>query len=153
MYKWKILRQPKLPEPVFEDVDYATKSGTRLIDRYKEFGLQIIVNMASIELTPSKPHFLTGSWHLEGQLNEHICGTALYYLDSDNIEDNHLSFRMNTEEDIDQGEYSVQQSNFSWMEAVFGTVFSASASGSICVQNYGSIVTRQGRLLAFPDTL
>lgn len=152
MYKWKILRQPRLPEPIFEDIDYAPKPRSRIINRYKESGLQIIVKMASIELTPSKPVFPTGSWHLEGQLNEHICGTALYYLDSENIEDNHLSFRMLTPSDIGfDGKYAVGQQSFSWMEAVFGTELSGNQDA--CLQNYGKIETKQGRLLAFPNTM
>ncbi|KAH7402048.1 hypothetical protein DE146DRAFT_452216 [Phaeosphaeria sp. MPI-PUGE-AT-0046c] len=151
-YKWMVLRQPKLPEPEFKDIEYAPKSGRRLIDLYRESGLQIIVKMASIELTPSKPTFPTGSWHLEGQLNEHICGTALYYLDSENIEDNHLSFRMMTPSDLGyDSKYAVGQQSFSWMEAVFGTALSGGQDA--CVQNYGSVKTKQGRLLAFPNTL
>lgn len=150
LYKWQILRQPKLPEAVFKEVEYSAQPGTRLIDHYRDSGLQIIVKMASIELTPSRPVFPAGSWHLEGQLNEHICGTALYYLDSENIEDNHLAFRMPTELDLDD-KYRVPQQQFSWMEAVFGTCLGGMIDP--CIQNYGQVLTRQGRLLAFPNTL
>lgn len=62
--KWKLLRQPALPDAVFEDVDYAPKSGKRLAEKFKESGLQIIVKIASIELTPDKPEFPTGGWHV-----------------------------------------------------------------------------------------
>ena len=34
--------------------------------------LQIIVKLASIHLTPEKPAYDGGSWHLEGQLNENM---------------------------------------------------------------------------------
>ncbi|KAK6445204.1 hypothetical protein FP744_10001452 [Trichoderma asperellum] len=37
--------------------------------------------------------FEGGSWHTEGMLNEHICATALFYYDSENITDCHLDFR------------------------------------------------------------
>lgn len=152
--KWQVLRKPRLPEPVFEDVEYAPKQGSRLVDRFRETGLQIIVKLASIELDPQKPEFPNGSWHLEGQLNEHICGTALYYLDSENITDSHLAFRMKTSSDLGiyDSKYHVGQQSFSWMESVFGTTF-GSGSGDACLQNYGSVQTRQGRLLAFPNTL
>ncbi|KAH3913763.1 hypothetical protein HBI56_079360 [Parastagonospora nodorum] len=151
-YKWRVVRKPKLPEPVFKEIEYAPKEGTRLIDRFKETGLQIIVKMASIELDPQKAEFPTGSWHVEGQLNEHICGTALYYLDSENITDNNLSFRMLTSEDLGyDSEYAVGQQSYSWMESVFGTSL-GSGGGDACLQNYGSVQTRQGRLLAFPNT-
>lgn len=42
-----------------------------LIDLRKEFskeGLQVIVKLANIELTPQKPEYAGGSWHIEGQL-------------------------------------------------------------------------------------
>ena len=60
-------------------------------------GLQVMVKLANIELTPEKPTYDGGSWHVEGQLNERICATALYYYDSKNIGDSFLAFRQNTE--------------------------------------------------------
>jgi hypothetical protein len=94
--KWEVLCKPRLPEPHFEDVDYTPVPGKRLIDKFRKSGLQVIVKMASIELTPQKPCFPEGSWHVEGLMNEHICATALYYLDSENITPSSLSFRMQT---------------------------------------------------------
>lgn len=40
-----------------------------LIDEFaEEKGLQVIVKLASIYLTPEKPKYPGGSWHIEGQL-------------------------------------------------------------------------------------
>ena len=36
--------------------------------RYAERGLQVIVKLANIELTPEKPEYEGDSWHVEGQL-------------------------------------------------------------------------------------
>lgn len=47
--------------------------------------LQVIVKLASIHLSPDDPTYDGGSWHVEGQLNEHICATALFYYDNENI--------------------------------------------------------------------
>ena len=42
-----------------------------LVDLWKDFGrLQIIVKLANINLTPEKPTYGGGSWHVEGQANE-----------------------------------------------------------------------------------
>jgi hypothetical protein len=150
-YKWRVLRKPRLPEPVFTDTDYPPKQGSRLIDRFGTSGLQIIVKMASIELTPEKPDFPAGGWHVEGQMNEHICGTALYYVDCENVTSSSLSFRMQTSGDINDEEYLVGQGNFRWLESVYGTMLGP--GNSPCLQNYGSVETRQGRLLAFPNVL
>jgi hypothetical protein len=147
-YKWQYIRKAKFPEPTWKEVDFAPEDGTRLIDQYRESGLQVIVKMASIELTPEKPDFPVGSWHVEGQMNEHICGTALYYLDSGNITDSSLSFRMQTDSGYNS-QYHVGQGAYHWMESVFGTNLDRSA----CLQNYGSVQTRERRLLAFPNVL
>ena len=152
-YKWKVVRKARLPEPpLWDNMDYAPREGSRLIDRFRNSGLQIIVKMASIELTPEKPDFPAGGWHVEGQMNEHICGTALYYLDSENITASNLSFRTQTSTDLQfDDSYSVGQQCFTWMETVFGTKLGGGMSP--CLQNYGSVETREGRLLAFPNIL
>lgn len=42
-----------------------------LVNLRKEFGrVQIIVKLANIHLTPEKPTYEGGSWHVEGQANE-----------------------------------------------------------------------------------
>ncbi|CAD6445649.1 503657a0-9e61-4476-b8f8-1007d2edc4da [Sclerotinia trifoliorum] len=121
--------------------------------------------MASIELTPEKPEFPMGGWHvtetlsmkgnliltgfnIEGQMNEHIRGTALYYLDSENITSSDLSFRMQTMEDTGE-ELDVGEDAYHWLEQVYGTYLRSEKSP--CLQNYGSVETRRGRLLAFPN--
>lgn len=152
-FEWKVLRKPKLPEARFEDVDYTPVPGKRLIDKFRKSGLQVIVKIASIELTPQKPYFPEGSWHVEGQMNEHICATALYYLDSENITPSSLSFRMQTSAYLYEDErYNVGQDSYHWMESNYGTHFSP-GSCSPCLQNYGSVETKERRLLAFPNVL
>jgi hypothetical protein len=151
--KWEIVRKARMEAVPFNDVPYAPQPGKRLADKYHNSGLQIIVKMASIELTPEKPEFPVGGWHIEGQMNENICATALYYLDSDNITDDSLSFRMQTSgymNDDEEG-FNVGQDAYHWMEHVYGTGFGC--GNSPCLQNYGNVQTRQGRLLAFPNVL
>jgi hypothetical protein len=61
--EWLQGREAILPEPrEFAEIDYTPKR--RLCKSFKKHGLQIIVKMASIELTPEKPHFPAGSWHV-----------------------------------------------------------------------------------------
>lgn len=54
-----------------------------------------------IELTPEKPDYNGGSWHIEGQLNERICASALYYYDSENISESFLAFRQKVDGEIE----------------------------------------------------
>jgi hypothetical protein len=150
--RWQDVRepiQPPLTAFAAHKAKYAVKKDKTLRHQFQDTGLQIIVKMASIELTPEKPEFAPGGWHVEGQMNEHIVGTALYYLDSENITDTHLEFRTLTSSD-QYDEYPVGQQSFSWLESVFGTNL-GSGSASACLQNYGSVATPQGRLLAFPN--
>ncbi|OBT87683.1 hypothetical protein VE02_02696 [Pseudogymnoascus sp. 03VT05] len=150
-YIWKQIRDPVLPEPdIEEDVNYRCQESIR--QKFKDSGLQVIVKMASIELTPEKPDFPIGGWHVEGQINERICATALFYLDSENVTPSHLSFRMQTTYDQDELQGIAGQGQFNWLERVYGTQLGGSNDGaSACLQHYGSAETKQGRLLAFPN--
>lgn len=42
---------------------------------YAHRGLQIIVKLANIELTPEKPEYEGGTWHVEGQLVTSVIST------------------------------------------------------------------------------
>ncbi|KAK4239579.1 hypothetical protein C8A03DRAFT_14026 [Achaetomium macrosporum] len=150
--KWKEIRDPILPRTLdYEPVTYEVRQSLR--ERFKDSGLQVIVKMASIELTPEKPDFPVGGWHIEGQMNEHIVATALYYLDSENITPTHLSFRMITDgrsEELEDLQMSIGQDMYHAYERIWGTGLGW-ASNNEAIQHYGSVETREGRLLAFPN--
>ncbi|KAK5666797.1 hypothetical protein QVD99_006850 [Batrachochytrium dendrobatidis] len=55
--------------------------------------LQVIVKLTNIQLTPSKPKYDEGDWHIEGPINESIVATGLYYYDVENITTPKLDFR------------------------------------------------------------
>lgn len=55
--------------------------------------LQVVVKLSSIELTPERPHYNGGDWHVEGMVDDAIVATAIYYLSNDNVEPAHLRFR------------------------------------------------------------
>ncbi|CZS83052.1 unnamed protein product [Fusarium graminearum] len=121
---WKIIREPIQPEaPEFKAWDYGTKPGESLRERFRDIQ------------------------HVEGQMNEHIVGTALYYLDSENVTPSSIKFRMQTSPYQDYYQERVGQDSFNWSEQVYGT---ALRDGD-CLQQYGSVETKQGRLLAFPN--
>ncbi len=109
-------------------------------------GLQIIVKLASINLTPSSPTYDGGSWHVEGQLNEHICATAIYYYSSHNITTSKLSFRKRGDTDIHQ-QVNYEQNDAGWLEVIFG----AKDQESTGTQEIGSVEAKQGRLVTFPN--
>lgn len=95
-----------LPEP--DDYALYEASGDNKIDlrtQFRSTGLQVIVKLANIELSPEKPDYDGGSWHIEGQLNERICASALYYYDSENITESFLAFRHRVDDDIETKAY------------------------------------------------
>ncbi|KAF8062260.1 hypothetical protein FPV67DRAFT_1672737 [Lyophyllum atratum] len=141
-----------LPEHMHEEYyidgtsEYKTEKLVDLRRDYGQRGLQIIVKLANIHLTPDKPEYEGGTWHVEGQLNEHICASATYYYDSDNITTSRLAFRQQCSADIDEIDY--QQNHHDWLEAVFG----CEQYGST-LQDIGTVDTTEGRLLTWPNVL
>ncbi|KAK5654209.1 hypothetical protein OQA88_7384 [Cercophora sp. LCS_1] len=151
--RWSTIRQPINPAaPPFipGSVNYDIDPTRTLRSRFGETGLQIIVKMVSVELTPDKPFTLPGGWHVEGQMNEHIIGTALYYLDCENVTDVRLDFQSLTDSYQDEYEMAVGQDGYYWMNSTYGTKLGCGAGGE-CVQRYGNVVTKQGRMIAFPN--
>lgn len=72
-------------------------------------------------------------------MNEHICGTALYYVDSVNVTSSDLFFRMQTSSELER-QVKVAQDVYYWLEQIYGT--SLGGGNSPCLQNYGSVETR-----------
>lgn len=60
------------PSPVEEVVD--------LRNQYGELGLQIIVRIETIHLTPEKPKLSEGDWKIEGQLVRNVTYRNVYFL-------------------------------------------------------------------------
>jgi hypothetical protein len=108
--------------------------------------LQVIVKIANIHLTPKKSEYPGGSWHVEGLMNEHIVATALYYYSTENITSSRLSFRHKF--DSEMLEELPPPNDYHGVVDLFGV----DAEGPR-VQDMGSVLTREGRLLAFPNVL
>jgi hypothetical protein len=53
----------------------------------------VIVKAANIVLTPDKPEYKGGAWHIEGMPYENIVATGIYYSDCQNIQNSKLEFR------------------------------------------------------------
>ena len=96
------------PEPRnFASYQPPVDAKVSLRGQFGEHGLQVIVKLTNIELTPEKPTYGGGLWHVDGRLNERICATALYYYDSKNVADNSLAFRHRTDEDYFEENYGL----------------------------------------------
>ncbi|KAK3618473.1 hypothetical protein LTR56_024606 [Elasticomyces elasticus] len=119
------------------------------IDLSRDFGgrnVQIIVKLANIHLTPEKPAYDGGKWHVEGSLNEHICASAIYYYDSDNVTDSRLAFR----ESMDRGFLRNSHEQFCWDHLL--PYYDITNDGP-AIQDLGQVLTKEGRVVVFPNVV
>ncbi|TPX16400.1 uncharacterized protein E0L32_004049 [Thyridium curvatum] len=136
-------REPDDFKPFAEQVDLSAR-----LDFTREFpdGLQVIFKLANIHLTPEKPRYGGGTWHIEGALNERIAATALFYYDEDNITESRLAFRQGI--DSEHLIMIPEQSAHTSLEKYLGVEQDGNP-----IQNLGTVLTRPGRMLAFPNAL
>ncbi|KAF4436606.1 hypothetical protein FACUT_6201 [Fusarium acutatum] len=144
---WSETHKIQCPEPL-EDATYPLNASHFKIEGVFNDAsqIQVIVKMANIHLTPEKPIYNGGSWHVEGQLNEHICTTALFYHDSDNITESRLFFHTHADRDNLRDRLSYSQGDHHGIEAIFAI----RAKGDK-MQDLGSVMTPEGRALFFPN--
>ncbi|MFD8687442.1 DUF4246 domain-containing protein [Streptomyces sp. NPDC059651] len=137
---WWENRRPVIPDaPAFVAPELPGES-----DRVDLLGrrLQVIVKLATLHLTPDKPEYTGGSWHVEGMLNERIVSTCIYYWDSENITESRLSFRAAL------GDPRYEQNDDTGLREVYGLEDEDALN-----QALGSAPTPAGRCLAFPNIL
>ncbi|MGW5135839.1 DUF4246 domain-containing protein [Streptomyces sp. NPDC004135] len=137
---WWENRRPVVPDAP----DFTPPEGIDAAARVDLRGrrLQVIVKLATVHLTPDKPEYPGGSWHVEGMLNERIVSTGIYYWDSENITESSLSFRAA----LDDPDY--EQNDDDGMREVYGLEDEDALN-----QVLGSAGTPAGRCLAFPNIL
>ncbi|KAJ0421278.1 hypothetical protein BJY00DRAFT_300939 [Aspergillus carlsbadensis] len=149
---WMASRRIIQPEP---PVRFEIKDQKEVVDLREHFpgqNLQVIVKLANIELTPEKPHYAGGTWHIEGQLNERIAASAIYYYDNENITSSTLSFRHRGMDRFDELNY--EQDEHQFLQKVYGFPDDVDGWNGQCVtQELGGVECREGRLVTFPNTL
>ncbi|MFF7250950.1 DUF4246 domain-containing protein [Embleya sp. NPDC008237] len=137
---WWENRRPVVPDaPAFTPPELPDESA-RVDLRGRR--LQVIVKLATIHLTPDKPEYPGGSWHVEGMMNERIVSTGIYYWDSENITESSLGFRAA----LDDPNY--EQNDDDGLREVYGLEDEDALN-----QMLGSTSTPAGRCLAFPNIL
>ncbi|KAJ3032479.1 hypothetical protein HDV00_007444 [Rhizophlyctis rosea] len=132
---WLDARTPTQPDiPVFSplpDCPVVSLQGRNL---------QVIVKLANIHLTPEKPDYPGGGWHVEGMKNEHVVASGVCYYSTVNITQPKLSFRAAVsqpefEEDDEGGVYSI-----------YGL-----RDGVYLEQDLGWAAVHEGRCIAYPN--
>ncbi|KAJ1946133.1 hypothetical protein FBU59_002107 [Linderina macrospora] len=107
--------------------------------------LQVIVKMSNILLTPDKPEYEGGSWHVEAMTNERIIATGIYYYDVDNITESKLNFRHSLDEGI-----CYEQDDSRGMKLAYGIEMGGQSFARI-TQEFGGVEVHNGRCICFPN--
>ncbi|KAJ5390862.1 uncharacterized protein N7496_001930 [Penicillium cataractarum] len=139
---------PALMNKLPEDLPSAVRieRDVSLNKDYKDRGLQVITRILGVDLSPEDPYYQS-DWHVEGQMNEHICAAAFLVFDNENMEEPVMEFR-NIVETGSLGEVDHEANDFVWLKQVFGL-----ANGEPAVQRPGSIKCKVGRSVIFPSTV
>ncbi|KAL3471427.1 hypothetical protein BJX99DRAFT_237408 [Aspergillus californicus] len=149
--EWLSSRRITQPEP--GEFKVPKIKDLKFLEHFAGQQYQVIVKLANIELTPEKPNYEGGTWHIEGQLNERIAASAIYYYDSSNITSSALAFRHRAVEhyfdglDYEQGQHQFLQHVYGFPDSVDG------CNHSNLTQDLGSVLCKEGRLITFPNTL
>nr|WP_284453867.1 DUF4246 domain-containing protein [Streptomyces sp. MRC013] len=104
--------------------------------------LQVIVKLTAVHLTPDKPEYPGGSWHVEGMLDERIVSTGVHYRDSEDITESRPGFRAAL------GDPYYEQNDDTGLREVHGL-----ENEDALNQVLGSTATPAGRCPAFPNIL
>jgi hypothetical protein len=152
-----------------------------LQDAFRKQGLQIIVKMENIELTPQAPIYVSDSWELEGQKNEHIAAVAIFTYDVANVTEPRIEYRQFTRLHRRYYQYREEPQTLDpdegWRDSYphrIGKSFEKECKGmanvlgfppgncqqygngyhrGLAFQNTGSVASLQGRLVTFPSVL
>ncbi|KAJ7764885.1 hypothetical protein B0H16DRAFT_1526075 [Mycena metata] len=124
----------------------ANEYAGQLQDRFKPVNLrgqtvQCIIKLANIHLTPEKPDYAGGSWHVEGMTNENIVASGIFYYDEENITESKLAFRV----PMAEPPYHMQDDT-ECMRVLYGM-----GRDEDLVRDIGAVVTKAGRALSWPN--
>ncbi|KAI0704792.1 hypothetical protein C8Q76DRAFT_861189 [Earliella scabrosa] len=108
--------------------------------------LQVIVKLANIVLTPEKPKYPGGAWHVEGMVNERIVATGLYYYACENITESRLAFRTQVGKDPEGYDERYLQNDDSGYLHAFGY-----SNNGMMNQDLGHVVALEDKCVAFPN--
>ena len=109
--------------------------------------IQVIVKLANIVLTPDRPQYPGGTWHVEGMVNERIVATGLYYYACENITESRLAFRTRVGNGDGLGrDFPYEQNDDKGCRVAYGL-----AEHRALNQPLGHVVAAEDKCVAFPN--
>lgn len=134
-------------------VDWLDKQG-----RYQDFlfvelkkelwniGIQMVLHIQDINLTPQTPQYEGEEWHIQGQMNERVCATAHYIYSHQNTTLPTISFRRR----INPEEAGLATACIT--SPPFATELYGVGGNDPPIQKVGDVSLREGRVIMFPNT-
>ena len=121
------------------------------VDLKKEFwnvGVQMVLQLQDINLTPEEPGYEGEPWHVQGQNNERICATAHYVYSTNNLSSSApptMSFRRR----INPEEAGLAR-GYVFSPPYAPEIYGAE-DGDAAIQHIGDVKLREGRTVVHPN--
>ena len=135
------------------NVDWLDRQGRYqdfiFVDLKREFwniGIQMVLTLQDIKLTPEAPQYEGEEWHIHGQMNERVCAIAHYIYSHQNTTIPTISFRrrINPEE---AGLAKAYITSPPFAPEIYGV-----GGNDPPIQKIGDVSLREGRVVVFPNT-
>ncbi|KAJ5214157.1 hypothetical protein N7449_001326 [Penicillium cf. viridicatum] len=123
-----------------------------LQEKFQKDGLQVIVQISRIGLSPESPNYQGEAYfHTEGLRNEHIVATTMYVVEAENITLARVAFQH--EDKVHASEFECEEPDA--MSEVLDVDYweSYEETPPRGVHTFGSVQMIEGHLLSWPNTL
>ncbi|EAW12325.1 uncharacterized protein ACLA_062920 [Aspergillus clavatus NRRL 1] len=139
-------RISKYPDPLHHD-----HKPVRLEKQFREKGLQVVVEIARIELTPENPIYTGESdFHTEGLRNDRIAATSLYVVECKNLTTVRLAFEHEDKVHATELECPVPQALATVLDIDCWEWYEEKPPRAL--HAFRSVPLTEGRLLSWPNT-
>ncbi|KAJ5160954.1 uncharacterized protein N7482_007958 [Penicillium canariense] len=139
-------RVGKFPDPLHHQY-----TPVRLQDTFREQGLQVVVEIFNIELTPESPTYSgEAHFHIEGLRNDRIAATSLFVVETKNITEPRISFQHEDKVHASELECKVPNTLANVLDIDSFKLFEEQAPEAL--HTFGSVPLTKGHLLSWPNT-
>ncbi|KAJ6013069.1 hypothetical protein N7522_003424 [Penicillium canescens] len=139
-------RVGKYPDPLHHD-----HIPVRLEQKFQHDGLQVVVEINRIELTPENPVYPGDThFHTEGLRNDHIVATSLYVVESKNVTQARVAFEHEDKVHAGELECEVPDALSTVLDVDHWEIYEERPPRAL--HTFGSVGTTEGHLLSWPNT-
>ncbi|KAJ6128013.1 hypothetical protein N7471_009230 [Penicillium samsonianum] len=139
-------RVGQFPDPLHHD-----HIPVRLEQNFQQDGLQVVVEITRIELTPENPVYSGDThFHTEGLRNDHIVATSLYVVEAKNVTQARVAFEHEDKVHAGELECKVPEALSTVLDVDHWEIFEERPPRAL--HTFGSVRITEGHLLSWPNT-